>query len=37
MRYRKGDIFLDKYTLKLYIFDGKGWLEIISSCELKKN
>ena len=36
MRYEKGDSFLDKDTRKLYIFDGKEWLEIVPTAELKK-
>ncbi len=37
MTYQKGDVFLDKNTLKLYIFDESDWLEIVPTCELKKN
>jgi hypothetical protein len=29
MKYNKGDIFLDKDTHKLYIFDGNEWWEIV--------
>lgn len=29
MTYTKGDIFLDKYTHKLYFFDGEVWQELI--------
>jgi hypothetical protein len=36
MKYTKSDIFLDKNTHKLYIFDGKEWLEIVPTAELKK-
>jgi hypothetical protein len=36
MKYKKGDVFLDRYTHKLYIFDGNGWLEIFPTYELKK-
>ena len=36
MTYKKGDIFLDKDTHKLYIFDGNQWWEIVPSCELRK-
>jgi hypothetical protein len=36
MKYNKGDIFLDKDTHKLYIFDGSEWWEIVPTCELKK-
>jgi hypothetical protein len=36
MKYNKGDIFLDKDTHKLYIFDGTEWWEIVPTCELKK-
>ena len=36
MKYNKGDIFLDKNTNKLYIFDGEEWLEIVPTAELKK-
>jgi len=36
MNYQKGDIFLDKDTHKLYIFDGNEWWEIVPTCELKK-
>ena len=36
MKYNKGDIFLDKDTHKLYIFDGIEWWEIVPTCELKK-
>jgi len=36
MIYSKGDIFLDKDTHKLYIFDGNEWWEIIPTTELKK-
>jgi hypothetical protein len=28
MIYQQGDIFQDKNTLKLYVFDGKNWHEI---------
>jgi hypothetical protein len=31
-----GDVFLDKDTHKLYIFDGNGWWEIVPTAELKK-
>ena len=34
-RYPKGTMFLDKETLKLYIFDGDQWLEIVPSFDLK--
>jgi hypothetical protein len=42
MKYNKGDLFLDKYTYKMYIFDGNEWLEIVPAskivrtCKLKK-
>jgi hypothetical protein len=36
MNYQKGDVFLDKDTHKLYIFDGKEWWEIVPSSKLKK-
>ena len=36
MIYQKGDIFLEKYTKKLYIFDGNEWLEIVPKCKLRK-
>jgi hypothetical protein len=36
MKHEKGDVFLDKDTLKLYIFDGNEWWEIAPTCELKK-
>jgi len=36
MTYQIGDIFLDKYTHNLYIFDGKEWLEIVPTSELRK-
>ena len=36
MNYKKGDIFLDKNTYKLYIFDGNEWWEIVPTSELKK-
>jgi hypothetical protein len=36
MNYQKGDVFLDKHTHKLYIFDGKEWWEIVPSSYLKK-
>jgi hypothetical protein len=36
MKYNKGDVFLDKNTLKLYIFDGNEWWEIVPTSELKK-
>ena len=36
MNYQKGDVFLDKDTWKLYIFDGKEWWEIVPSSYLKK-
>jgi hypothetical protein len=36
MKYKKGDIFLDKDTHKLYIFDGTEWWEIVPDCYLKK-
>jgi hypothetical protein len=34
MTYTKGDIFLHKYTHKLYIFDGEVWREIVPSSYL---
>ena len=34
--YQKGDIFLDKYTRKMYIFSGKEWFEVIPSSKLRK-
>ncbi len=34
--HQKYDIFLDKDTRKLYIFDGNEWWEIIPDCYLKK-
>jgi len=34
MTYTKGDIFLHKYTHKLYIFDGVVWREIVPSSYL---
>lgn len=36
MNYEKGDVFLDKDTYKLYIFDGNEWLEIFPTSVLKK-
>ena len=36
MNYQKGDIFLDKDTHKLCIFDGNEWWEIVPSSYLKK-
>jgi len=36
MNYQKGDVFLDKHTHKLYIFDGNEWWEIVPSSYLKK-
>ena len=36
MNYQKGDILLDKNAHKLYIFDGKGWWELVPTYELKK-
>ena len=36
MTYTKGDIFLHKYTHKLYIYDGTEWLEIVPTSILKK-
>ena len=36
MKYQKGDVFLDKDALELYIFDGNEWWEIVPTCELKK-
>jgi len=36
MNYQKGDIFLNKYTRKLYIFDGNEWWQIVPNSELKK-
>ncbi len=36
MKHKKGDVFLDRDTLKLYIFDGNEWWEIVPTCELKK-
>ena len=36
MSYQKGDIWLQKYTRKLYIFDGNEWLEIVPTVGLKK-
>ena len=36
MNYQKGNVFLDKDTWKLYIFDGKEWWEIVPSSYLKK-
>ncbi len=36
MKYERGDVFLDKDTHKLYIFDGIEWWEIVPTCELKK-
>ena len=36
MNYRRGDIFLDKVTHKLYIFDGNEWWEIVPASVLKK-
>ena len=35
MNYQMSDIFLDKYTHKLYIFDGNEWWEIVPSSYLK--
>lgn len=34
MTYTTGDIFLDKNTKKLYIFDGDVWREIVPSSYL---
>ena len=28
MIYQQGDIFQDKNTFKLYVFDGEYWIEI---------
>ena len=28
MTYQQGDIFQDKHTHKLYVFDGKNWIEM---------
>jgi hypothetical protein len=36
MKYKKGDVFLDKDTHKLYIFDGNEWWEIVPTCKLRK-
>jgi len=36
MKYQKGDMFLDKDTQKVYIFDGNEWWEIVLSSYLKK-
>lgn len=36
MNYEKGDVFLDKDTYKLYIFDGNEWCEIVPKSELRK-
>ena len=36
MKHKKGDVFLDKDTYKLYIFDGNEWWEIVPTYELKK-
>jgi hypothetical protein len=36
MTYQMGDVFLDKDTHKLYIFDGTEWLEIVPTSILKK-
>ena len=36
MNHQKGDVFLDKDTWKLYIFDGNGWWEIVPASVLKK-
>lgn len=36
MNYQKGDVFLDKDTWKMYIFDGNEWFEIVPSSYLKK-
>ena len=36
MIYQRGDVFLDRYTHKLYIFDGNEWLEIVPSSKLRK-
>ena len=36
MNYQKGDVFLDKHTHKVYIFDGKEWWKIVPSSYLKK-
>lgn len=36
MNFQKGVFFLDKDTLKVYIFDGKEWWEIVPSSYLKK-
>ena len=36
MTYQRGDVFLDKDTHKLYIFDGTEWWEIVPTFELKK-
>jgi hypothetical protein len=32
--YNKGDIFLHKYTQKLYVYDGKVWREIVPNSYL---
>jgi len=36
MTYQRGDVFLDKDTHKLYIFDGEYWYEVVPNCELRK-
>jgi hypothetical protein len=36
MTYQRGDVFLDKDTHKLYIFDGTEWWEIVPTSILKK-
>ena len=36
MTYKKGDVFLDKDTQKLYIFDGYYWYEVVPSYELRR-
>lgn len=36
MTHQRGDVFLDKDTHKLYIFDGTEWWEIVPTSILKK-
>ena len=36
MIFQIGDVFLDRYTFQLYIFDGNEWLEIVPYSKLRK-
>ena len=35
MTYNKGDIFVDKVSGKMYMYDGTVWLEIVYASYLK--